>query len=48
MEFDEAVYGERLDYEISVIKEMGFAGYFLIVADFIRHAKASGVPVGPG
>jgi DNA polymerase III subunit alpha len=47
-DFDEAVYRERLDYEISVIKEMGFSGYFLIVADFIRHAKASGVPVGPG
>ena len=47
-QFDEAVYRDRLDYEISVIKEMGFSGYFLIVADFIRHAKESGVPVGPG
>ncbi|MGB9438041.1 MAG: DNA polymerase III subunit alpha, partial [Desulfobacterales bacterium] len=46
--FDEAVYRDRLDYEISVIKEMGFSGYFLIVADFIRYAKESGVPVGPG
>ncbi|MGD9323630.1 MAG: DNA polymerase III subunit alpha, partial [Desulfobacterales bacterium] len=47
-QFDEAVYRDRLEYEISVIKEMGFAGYFLIVADFIQYAKASGVPVGPG
>ncbi len=47
-QFDEAVYRDRLDYEISVIKEMGFSGYFLIVADFIRYAKESGVPVGPG
>ncbi|MEX1350180.1 MAG: DNA polymerase III subunit alpha [Desulfobacterales bacterium] len=47
-QFDEAVYRDRIEYEISVIKEMGFSGYFLIVADFIRHAKASGVPVGPG
>ena len=42
------VYTERLDYEISVIAEMGFTGYFLIVADFIRFAKENGVPVGPG
>jgi len=47
-QFDEAVYRDRLDYEISIIKEMGFSGYFLIVADFIRYAKESGVPVGPG
>ena len=46
--FDEAVYRDRLDYEISIIKEMGFSGYFLIVADFIHYAKKSGVPVGPG
>ena len=45
---DRAVYDKRLDYEISVIKEMGFTGYFLIVADFIRYAKENGVPVGPG
>jgi DNA polymerase-3 subunit alpha len=45
---DDAVYQERLDYEIATIKEMGFPGYFLIVADFIHHAKESGVPVGPG
>jgi DNA polymerase-3 subunit alpha len=41
-------YRERLDFEISVISKMGFAGYFLIVADFIQWAKAQGIPVGPG
>ena len=41
-------YRERLDYELSVIVSMGFAGYFLIVADFIQWAKAQGIPVGPG
>ncbi len=43
-----AQYQERLDFELSVIIEMGFAGYFLIVADFIRWAKEHGIPVGPG
>jgi DNA polymerase-3 subunit alpha len=47
-QIDEKVYHKRLDYEIATIKEMGFPGYFLIVSDFIRHAKESGVPVGPG
>jgi len=47
-EADEAAYQERLDYEISVIKEMGFCGYFLIVSDFIRYGKQNGIPVGPG
>jgi DNA polymerase III subunit alpha len=41
-------YRERLDYELSVIISMGFAGYFLIVADFIQWAKAQSIPVGPG
>ncbi len=41
-------YTERLDYEISVINSMGFSGYFLIVADFIRYAKNNNIPVGPG
>ena len=41
-------YYERLEYELSVIKRMGFPGYFLIVSDFIRWSKAHGVPVGPG
>jgi DNA polymerase-3 subunit alpha len=45
---DRARYRERLDYELSVIISMGFAGYFLIVADFIQWAKAQGIPVGPG
>ena len=41
-------YRERLDYEVGVINEMGFPGYFLIVADFINFAKDKGIPVGPG
>src|SRR5438552_163263 len=41
-------YRERLDYELDIIVKMGFAGYFLIVADFINWAKGNGVPVGPG
>ncbi len=41
-------YGERLTYELKTIMEMGFAGYFLIVADFIDYARRSGIPVGPG
>ena len=41
-------YTQRLDYEIGVIQNMGFAGYFLIVWDFIRYARERGVPVGPG
>ncbi|MDJ0948460.1 MAG: DNA polymerase III subunit alpha [Alphaproteobacteria bacterium] len=41
-------YWERLDFELDVIVRMGFAGYFLIVADFIRWAKSQGIPVGPG
>jgi DNA polymerase-3 subunit alpha len=47
-EADEKTYRERLDYEIGVIVQMGFAGYFLIVADFIGWAKQQGIPVGPG
>ena len=45
---DESKYHERLRYEIDTIKEMGFAAYFIIVADFIRFGKNNGVPVGPG
>jgi DNA polymerase-3 subunit alpha len=41
-------YRARLEFEIGTIVQMGFAGYFLIVADFINWAKANGVPVGPG
>jgi DNA polymerase-3 subunit alpha len=43
-----AEYEARLDFEINTIIKMGFPGYFLIVADFIRWAKSNGVPVGPG
>ena len=38
----------RLDYELSVINQAGYGGYFLIVADFIEAARARGIPVGPG
>ena len=41
-------YRERLDYELGVICDMGFSGYFLIVAEFIRWAKEHDIPVGPG
>jgi len=43
-----ARYDERLEFETRTIIQMGFAGYFLIVADFITWAKTHGVPVGPG
>jgi DNA polymerase III subunit alpha len=42
------IYRQRLNYELDVIASMGFAGYFLIVADFIQWSKAQGIPVGPG
>ena len=42
------LYRERLKFEIGVIKRMGFPGYFMIVWDFIRFARESGIPVGPG
>jgi len=41
-------YRTRLEHELGVVTAMGFAGYFLIVADFIQWAKHNGVPVGPG
>ena len=41
-------YRERLAYELDVIAQMKFPGYFLIVSDFIRWAKGQGIPVGPG
>jgi DNA polymerase-3 subunit alpha len=41
-------YRERLDFELDMIVQTGFAGYFLIVADFIQWAKREGIPVGPG
>ena len=43
-----ATYRTRLDYELDVIANMGFSGYFLIVADFIQWSKQNGIPVGPG
>ena len=39
---------ERLEYEISMIAQMGFVDYFLIVGDFIEFARKKGIPVGPG
>ena len=45
---DAAVYRTRADHELDVINSMGFTSYFLIVWDFIAHAKKVGVPVGPG
>lgn len=45
---DRQTYFDRLDFELDVIIQMGFAGYFLIVADFIKWAKDNDIPVGPG
>ena len=47
-DLDSLIYQERLETEVDTINGMGFAGYFLIVADFIRWAISNGVPVGPG
>ena len=47
-EADRQEYQKRLEYELGVIKEMGFPAYFLIVSDFINYAKRNGIPVGPG
>ena len=47
-EEDRKVYFDRLDYEVGIINQMGFPGYFLIVADFIKWAKDHDIPVGPG
>jgi DNA polymerase-3 subunit alpha len=48
LKHDLSEYAERLDREIKMIQKMKFSGYFLIVWDFIRYAKAQGIPVGPG
>ena len=48
LKVDKKIYNERLNFELSVILEMDFPGYFLIVSDFIRWAKENGIPVGPG
>jgi len=45
---DHERYRNRLERELEVIKKMGFSGYFLVVADFVRFAKEQGIPVGPG
>ncbi|MGH7879760.1 MAG: DNA polymerase III subunit alpha, partial [Candidatus Binataceae bacterium] len=47
-DFDDAPYAQRIDRELPVIREMGFSGYMLIVADFIDYARGIGIPVGPG
>ncbi|RZJ00369.1 MAG: DNA polymerase III subunit alpha [Brevundimonas sp.] len=44
----EADYWTRLEWEVGIIQQMGFPGYFLIVSDFIKWAKSHGIPVGPG
>jgi len=46
--FDPAPYHQRLDHELPTIREMGFAGYLLIVQDFIGWSRERGIPVGPG
>src|SRR5215471_4614819 len=46
--YDAATYAERLAFELDVITSMNYQGYFLIVADFIKWAKAQNIPVGPG
>jgi DNA polymerase-3 subunit alpha len=46
--FTEENYRERLEFELGIIERMEYPGYFLIVADFIKWAKAQGIPVGPG
>lgn len=48
LNIEREIYDERLDFELSVIVQMDFSGYFLIVADFIRWSKDNGIPVGPG
>ncbi len=48
LEVDRKIYDDRLEFELSVIIQMDFPGYFLIVADFIKWSKDNGIPVGPG
>ena len=48
LRFSQQTYAERLEFELDVINQMGFPGYFLIVMEFIQWAKANGIPVGPG
>ncbi len=42
------VYKERLEYELKMMQQMGFSTYFLVVWDYIKHARDRGIPVGPG
>jgi len=46
--FKREAYEQRLDHEIALINKMDLTGYFLVVWDFIRHARERGIPVGPG
>ncbi|MFQ5450846.1 MAG: DNA polymerase III subunit alpha [Nitrospinaceae bacterium] len=48
MAFDRETYGQRLEEELEIIRKMGYPGYFLIVWDFIHHARSKHIPVGPG
>ena len=48
LENQKNIYYNRLEYELGVIKQMNFSGYFLIVWDFINYAKSNSIPVGPG
>ncbi len=48
LKHDLAEYLDRLNFEIAMIQQMKFSGYFLIVWDFIRFSKSKGIPVGPG
>ncbi len=45
---DEAVYRDRIEYELGVIANMGYSDYFLIVQDYVGFARSKGIPVGPG
>ena len=46
--YDKQVYIDRINYELDVINNMGFAEYYLVVRDFVGYAKQNGIPVGPG
>ncbi len=46
--YPESAYRDRIDYELSIIDSMGYSEYYLVVWDFVHHAKTAGIPVGPG
>ncbi len=48
LDYDRQSYEQRLSYELEILEQKGFAGYFLVVSDFINWAKDHGIPVGPG